>query len=186
MPKGVHGVHPPCKIEGCERLAYGHGWCQLHWNRWRRHGDPLGKATRPTVEQRFWANVNKSDGCWEWTASRNTSGYGQFNTPMSTRTLAHRFAWSTTHGPIPSGLFVCHHCDNPPCVRPDHLFLGTHADNMADAAAKGRAKGPTRLDTCRAGHPINAENAYITPDGRRDCRVCRRLSAKRYRDRRSA
>jgi hypothetical protein len=77
-------------------------------------------------------------GCHEWTGSRFLSGYGRVKINGVTH-RAHRLVWACAHGPIPEGMFVLHRCDNPPCVRLDHLFLGTHADNMADMAAKGRA-----------------------------------------------
>lgn len=93
-------------------------------------------AHRP-LEERFWEKVSKGEGCWEWTAGRHTQGYGMIvierrNTP------AHRVSYELAHGPIPDSLHVLHKCDNPPCVRPDHLFLGTHADNMRDARNKNR------------------------------------------------
>lgn len=88
---------------------------------------------------RFWDGVDKQpgDGCWEWTGHCNDGGYGRVTRQTEDR-LAHRYAWELENGPIPDGMFVCHHCDNPPCVRPDHLFLGTHTDNMRDAQRKGR------------------------------------------------
>lgn len=98
---------------------------------------------------RFWAKVQQ-DGpirrpelgpCWVWTAS-TVRGYGQFHLPRhhhkQQTVYAHRYAWTLTHGPIPDNLSVLHKCDHALCVRPDHLFLGTQPDNLADARAKGR------------------------------------------------
>jgi hypothetical protein len=90
--------------------------------------------------------------CWQWTGRRDANGYGF--TVRGQR--AHRVSWEDTFGPIPPGLFVCHHCDNPSCVRPDHLFLGSSADNNRDRHAKGRSRGlfqsgPQHPATQRAG-----------------------------------
>jgi len=81
--------------------------------------------------------VEANSGCWLWTASIVTSGYGAFNLCGRSRT-AHKVAWELFRGPIPKGLQVLHHCDVPSCVNPAHLFLGTNADNRADSVAKGR------------------------------------------------
>lgn len=87
--------------------------------------------------------VAKGDGCWEWTGASQSAGYGIFTDDgRRQRVLAHRVSWGLHFGPIPDGLFVCHHCDNRICVRPDHLFLGTNADNQADMDAKGRRVPP--------------------------------------------
>jgi hypothetical protein len=86
---------------------------------------------------RFWKNVDKTDGCWNWTGTLTEKGYGRFKT--STKNWrAHRLSYEMHCGAVPDGMQVLHECDNPSCVRPDHLFLGTNADNMADKCAKGR------------------------------------------------
>lgn len=87
---------------------------------------------------RFWSKVTKTDGCWEWTGSRHTQGYGQFRFGGKS-SKAHRVSWFLATGEMPpASVKVCHRCDNPPCVRPDHLFLGSQRENMADCSAKGR------------------------------------------------
>lgn len=98
--------------------------------------------TRRSLEERFADKVDRRgpDECWEWQGSRYPNGYGQFGAG-GTHTGAHRASWELAHGPIPEGLFVLHHCDNPPCVNPAHLFLGTQTDNLRDAARKGRLTG---------------------------------------------
>lgn len=134
-----------CQVPDCLAEAVGRGWCNRHWKRWRRYGDPLaGKwevADRGlSPEGRFWTKVQQGDGCWEWQASRRL-GYGRFW--LNGRFVAaHRFAWEQENGSVPEGLEVCHRCDNPPCVRPDHLFLGTTQENINDMVAKGRHRGP--------------------------------------------
>lgn len=87
---------------------------------------------------RFWAKVSKGEGCWTWTAKRNSHGYGQFWTAGHRLQLAHRVSWRLANGIIPDGQFILHRCDNRACVRPDHLFLGSLLENYHDCVRKGR------------------------------------------------
>ena len=94
-----------------------------------------------TIE-RFWSKVEKTPTCWNWTASKRAKGYGAFVWADESGAIiqgrAHRFSWEIINGPIPAGLCILHRCDNPRCVNPEHLFIGTKADNNADMLAKGR------------------------------------------------
>ena len=105
-----------------------------------RKNSPYGEAPKLTISERFWIKVEKSDKCWEWQGCRFSNGYGRFTTRAPYKqNLAHRFAYILTFGEIPYNLMVLHKCDNPPCVRPDHLFLGTCQDNANDRVNKGRS-----------------------------------------------
>lgn len=96
------------------------------------------KLKHLSIAERFARHVRVSDGCWEWTGGRDRpGGYGHF-TLKGQRHKAHRVAWLIAHGPVPEGLSVMHTCDNPGCVRVDHLLVGTHQENMDDRTAKGR------------------------------------------------
>ena len=114
---------------------------------------PRGKWERTTfkpIADRLWRRTLKTETCWLWRGATGHFGHGQImadrNVEPTRRILtAHRVSWELANGPIPDGLCVLHKCDVPRCVRPDHLFLGTKRDNMADAAAKGRSARGSRL-----------------------------------------
>lgn len=139
-----------------------------------------------TWQERFWAKIDKRgpDECWEWLGSRKDKGYGQVQrTDESGRKVlsSHRLAWEIANGPIPTGLFVCHHCDNPPCCNPAHLWLGTCRDNIHDMHAKGRQRKVYKLKShCKRGHPLSGGNLRLRPDGRRECAACRQLWLAKY------
>jgi hypothetical protein len=99
------------------------------------------------MPERFWNKVNKVEGtCWLWTGVSSSVGYGRFCWRERATSLigAHRVSWMLTYGDIPDGLFVLHKCDVKLCVNPDHLWLGTNADNIRDAADKGLLSGWSR------------------------------------------
>jgi hypothetical protein len=117
---------------------------------------------RKTFAERFFEKVNKTDACWLWTATRHHRwGYGHIRADGKNK-AAHRVSWELHFGPIPDGLLVCHKCDNPLCVNPAHLFLGTNADNAADRVAKGRSVYPNAFKThCPKGHEYTPDNTRI-------------------------
>jgi hypothetical protein len=127
-----------------------------------------------TIDARFWSRVavRQPSDCWEWTGCRTALGYGRFG--IGKRVVkAHRRAWELVNGAIPDGLWVLHKCDNPPCVNPSHLWLGTDAENQHDMSAKGRNHN-TRKSRCPKGHEYSAENTLTTVRGTRVCRTCKR------------
>lgn len=107
----------------------------------RRCMNPEHMILLSSREERFWRFVDKrgDDECWNWIAHKDVRGYGIFNHPSTTK--AHRVSWIYANGEIPNGLLVCHKCDNPSCVNPNHMFLGTYKDNNVDKVQKGRQKG---------------------------------------------
>jgi len=115
------------------------------------------------VEQAFREKylVDPGSGCWIWQASFMRTGYGQFNARNGRIVTAHRFSFELHKGAIPDGLFVCHTCDNRACVNPDHLWLGTCAENLADMRSKGRAVIPDRKGEANGQSKITEDDALF-------------------------
>lgn len=139
----------------------------------------------PPPEHRFWAmtEVSGPDDCWLW-KGQTVKGYGKFNINKKMK-QAHRYSYELHNGvTLGRETFVCHHCDNPSCVNPKHLFMGTPADNSRDMVAKGRPHGRPRLTHCKLGHEMSPENVAVfhAPSGiQRTCKKCRyqrRLASK--------
>lgn len=180
-----------CSVTSCSKPVKAKGLCNKHW--WRQHhGKPIEKKSHfeKLTHERFWdlADVRADDECWEWkggTRGNNGIQYGTFwvgGKHMS----AHRYSWMIQNGPFPEGgdtrgMCVCHSCDNPLCVNPAHLFLGTHTDNMQDKIGKGRC-GQSAKTHCPNGHEYTNENTYVTRKGGRQCRTCTRLREQERRN----
>lgn len=136
----------------CSETATRRGYCTSHYVKLRKSGDlPVKQLRGASLRERFEQHVDRRtapEGCHEWTGFRSRQGYGQFAVNRGGsryRTeVASRVAWEIVYGPVPEGMEICHSCDNPPCVRVDHLFLGTASDNALDSYRKGRRKPPTR------------------------------------------
>ena len=138
----------------------------------------MARARTP-LRDRFWPFVTLGQRCWPWTGSVNGAGYGQIHGEggkYARPLLAHRVSWEMHYGSIPAGLSVLHACDEPACVRPEHLMLGTRQANNIDAGRKGRMGHAHASKTvCLRGRPFNDANTYLW-HGHRHCRACQRLT----------
>lgn len=145
---------PPVEIV-CPQCGKTFKKARAQYDFWQRTGRTLvcsrvcagawshrNRTTIPT-DERFWRHVKKTNTCWLWIGADDGNGYGVFNLDGKA-VKAPRMSWALTFGPIPDGLFVLHRCDHPPCVNPQHLFLGTHTDNMKDMVSKGRHGSVTK------------------------------------------
>jgi hypothetical protein len=123
-------------------------------------------------------------GCWLWKGpSKSRFGHGQFRVKFGGTRNAHRLSWMFHKGPIPAGQVVCHRCDVPACVNPEHLFIGTQADNMRDMIAKGRKKYAPKKTHCVNGHAFTPENTFHAPNGTQRCKRCRSDAQLAYKSR---
>jgi plasmid maintenance system antidote protein VapI len=152
--------------------------------------DMISHRTTERAKARFWSKVHKTDTCWNW-LGKKTFGYGALM--VGTKVVrAHRLSYEWAHGPIPAGYMICHRCDNPSCVRPDHLFAGTAADNVSDKVAKGRH--PQGEHSCKSVLSENearliirayyrggvSQKALATTFGVARTAVCRLVNGRRW------
>lgn len=143
-----------CAVPDCGRASRSRGWCETHYYRWYRHGDPHcvnapgpGRPFYqwPTREERFWsyASIGGPADCWDWHSTRTKTGYGVFTLVRGRAIVAHRFAYQQMVGEIPEGLELDHLCRNRACVNPAHLEPVTHDENIRRGALARAAERPT-------------------------------------------
>lgn len=149
------------------------------------------KPVNPVLFGRLTAKISRSPGdCWLWVGPINKSSpypaarHGYITVDGDTIGV-HRAMWIAVYGGIPDGLHVLHKCDVPHCIYPDHLWTGTHQQNMRDMIAKGRHVGKRQAAAthCRNGHPRNEQNCYVDGRGGRGCLICQRIASVKYHQR---
>lgn len=187
-----------CSIDECSRVAVARGWCDPHYRRWKKHGDPLHGRIRTDVQpiDRFMVKVEipGEDECWTWTGYTNESGYGRF-AEGGRLWLAHRWSYTYFVGPIPEGLeldHTCHTddascrggvtCPHRRCVNPMHLEPVTGDVNTE----RGRSgQHWAERTSCPQGHPYDHTNTY-EHRGKRYCRTCVNAAGRKWRAKRKA
>lgn len=178
-----------CQITGCRRTATVRldlgGYCRNHYIRERNKGR-IPKLVRPSKLERFRGHyvVDKATGCHIWQGNK-ANGYGQFKVSRYVTRVAHRWLWQEVNGPLDPAIHLDHfHCDNRACVNLDHVRPTSPRENAL------RADSPTSANAakvkCLRGHPFDEENTYVTPDGKRQCRTCKRDECARRRANRAA
>ena len=156
-------ARPTCSIAGCSTKAFGHGWCEKHYTRWRRHGDPEAVRRYHTPAE---AIVARSEplawsGCVVWTGALNNGGYGIIRVDGRTR-MAHRIAWAEERGSIPEGMFLDHICWNRSCVNVEHLRIVTRQQNNSYlSGSQGGRDLPRNVSRWRGGYTVK-----VRKDGR--------------------
>lgn len=128
-----------CSVDGCEKPSRASGMCHGHYKRLKTFGSTdVKRGSKAPLSERFWLYVKRGrdNDCWLWTGSKR-GAYGKIKNSRKSL-LSHRVSYELHFGVIPNGMLVCHRCDIPGCVNPNHLFLGTQSDNLKDCRDKGR------------------------------------------------
>jgi len=161
------GGYMKCVIEECQGEVVGWGYCQKHYMRVKKYGSPHAKKNdHSTLEVRFWGFVTKKSEtqCWEWEGQKLSNGYGRIS--LGAKELgaegAHRVSWKLANNKeIPQGWYVMHKCDNPSCVNPNHLTIGTAKENTQDMIRKGRKITVAPLGEENGKSLLNAEKVLL-------------------------
>ena len=130
----------------------------------------MRKRRNIPIESRFWDKVTKTDTCWLWTRAISNNGYGVIGGLPGETKYAHRIAYQMVKGSIPEGLELDHLCRNRACVNPNHLEPVTTKENVHRGFSPAGIQ--SRLIVCQKGHPLDRQNTYVSPQGRRMCRAC--------------
>lgn len=144
-----------CEVAGCIKPHYGRGMCKAHHQAAWKKG--LLKSASGSLKDKIdhYSMPVTCSGCWIWIGSCNNKGYGTISVGGGKKQYAHRVAYSEYKGNIPDGYEVCHKCDTPACCNPDHLFIGSHKENMRDSVEKGRAWQCVRFGTTHGRAVLN-------------------------------
>ena len=172
-----------CPAPGCPRGIQVAGYCDKHYRRMKNHGS-LDLPPKPTEPERFWAKVDKSGDCWEWTGHVRKDGSGQFRRGDHV-VNAHRVSYELTHGPIPDALEIDHLCRNRSCVNPSPKHLEAVPKPVNILRGIGEGAKHARKTHCTHGHPLSGDNIYPNSLPERRCITCARDNARRNKARRA-
>lgn len=178
----THQNGPParaCSVGECDRTAkLTRGMCSKHYRAWLDRTPADQRPPAPRFTRRFEDYIDRTGECWIWTGPRDRKGYGLWS-GEGERGLAHRVSLTRAAGTPPDpAMFACHQCDNPPCVRPDHLYWGTIQDNTRDYVERqGVHNKGARKAHCPQGHPYSGDNVQVY-GGKRNCRECGNTRAR--------